>query len=277
MVDADDDLSAAVDALERAATLADAAVDAGTTVDAGYAGASTSAATTAAAAAAAAASGNLANALLARGRLQRRLAAAAQAEESRAATLGVRAGVEGAAAFHTEIAEEFLVLAGRRFRQALMAAAVVDSINSNISTADGDGDGASGGDRGGGSAGGGSGAGVTRALTGWGAALALRGRMVREAGAGAAEAAALAAAASEKYRAALESPHASSAAFPVTSRAAVFMDWGDALRLAGESSADAAAASGVSGGDGVAPDECWGRALQCYREVGRRDAQAIAG
>ena len=82
--------------------------------------------------------------------------------------------------------------------------------------------------------------------------------MVREAGAGAAESAALlAAAASEKYRAALETRHASSDACTPASRAVVFMDWGDALRLAAESSAEAAAASGLSGDGGVTPEECW--------------------
>lgn len=113
---------------------------------------------------------------------------------------------------------------------------------------------------------------MTRALTGWGAALTLRARIVMEADAGAAQAAALAAAASEKYRAALESPHASSASFAATSRAVVFMDWGDALRLAAESSAAAAAAASDLGrGGGVSPDECWARALQCYREAERLD------
>ena len=69
------------------------------------------------------------------------------------------------------------LLAGRRFRQALLAAAEVGS---------GRGGGRGGGGDGDGGGGGGGGAGSTRALTGWGEALALRGRMVREAGGGSA-------------------------------------------------------------------------------------------
>ena len=173
-----------------------------------------------------AAAGNLANALLARGRLQRRLANAAAREEQRAARSGIRAGVDGACDFHTELAEEFLVMAGRSFRRAL-----VTSDGPGIEPA--------------------TSPGATRALTGWGAALALRGRMVFEAGdpESSAEAAALALAASEKYRAALNTPFAREEtapengspgpSFDASQRAGTLMDWGDALRLAGEATRDA--------------------------------------
>jgi hypothetical protein len=115
MLEADAALAAAVANLEAAAEafdrLANDANDAGAK-DAGpifktiFAGA-------------AAARGNLGNALLARGRLQVRLSSMAASQERRASLAGVRAGAEGAAAFHAEIAEECLVLAGRAFRKAL--------------------------------------------------------------------------------------------------------------------------------------------------------------
>jgi len=222
------------------------------------------------------------------------------------------------------------VLAGRSFRRALTAASAMGPDR--------------GGDRG-----------VTRALTGWGAALALRARMASGAfytpvpirprlrgerrslrtfpgaslrppsllisardafelqlmtplnstptslcmeqpsdaagfdgiGAGspgfAAEAAALAAAASEKYRAALQSPFVVDGGMSATARAAVFMDWGDALRLAA-ASAEASGGGGGSGGGGsesdassssssLEPEECWARAAQCYDEASRLDPE----
>ena len=159
------------------------------------------------------------------------------------------------------------MLAGRSFRRALTAASAMGPDR--------------GGDRG-----------VTRALTGWGAALALRARMASDAagfdgfGAGspgfAAEAAALAAAASEKYRAALQSPFVVDGGMSATARAAVFMDWGDALRLA---AASAEASGGGGGGGGrsesdassssssLEPEECWARAAQCYDEASRLDPE----
>ena len=234
MVDADDELAAAVTALRRASALADSAAgeSPGGESPGGEspAGGSSSSSSPAAAAAA----GNLANALLARGRLQRRLANAAAREEARARSAGIRAGVEGAVDFHAELAEEFLVLAGRSFRRALVAAD-----GPGIEPA--------------------SSPGATRALTGWGAALALRGRMVFEAGdpESSAEAAALALAASEKYRAALETPFATdpSSGFDGAQRAGTLMDWGDALRLAGDATRDAEGGFGRSGdGSGDGPE-----------------------
>jgi len=219
MVDADDELAAAVTALRRASALADAAAAGESPPGESPAGESPGGSSSSSSpAAAAAAAGNLANALLARGRLQRRLANAAAREEARARRAGIRAGVEGASDFHAELAEEFLVLAGRSFRAALVAA---DGPGIEPATSPG----------------------ATRALTGWGAALALRGRMVFEAGdpESSAEAAALALAASEKYRAALETPFATdpSSTFDGAQRAGTLMDWGDALRLAGEATRDA--------------------------------------
>ena len=160
MVDADDELAAAVTALQAASSAADAFAsvdDSGAEEDSEDDSPTARIDAAAATAAAAAAAGNLANALLARGRLQRRLANAAAREEQRAARSGIRAGVDGACDFHTELAEEFLVMAGRSFRRAL-----VTSDGPGIEPA--------------------TSPGATRALTGWGAALALRGRMVFEAG-----------------------------------------------------------------------------------------------
>ena len=159
--------------------------------------------------------------------------------------------------FHAELAEEFLVLAGRSFRRALVAAD-----GPGIEPA--------------------SSPGATRALTGWGAALALRGRMVFEAGdpESSAEAAALALAASEKYRAALETPFATdpSSGFDGAQRAGTLMDWGDALRLAGEATRDAEGGFGRSGdgsGDssgGIAGGlEFFEQAARVFSEAARLD------
>ena len=124
MVDADDELAAAVTALRRASALADAAAgeSPGGESPGGESSSPGGSSRSSSSPAAAAAAGNLANALLARGRLQRRLANAAAREEARARSAGIRAGVEGAVDFHAELAEEFLVLAGRSFRRALVAA-----------------------------------------------------------------------------------------------------------------------------------------------------------
>ena len=224
---------------------------------------------------AAAARGNLGNALLARGRLQVRLSSMAASQERRASLAGVRAGAEGAAAFHAEIAEECLVLAGRAFRKTLASRVPFEG-----SERDSDSD---------------SerempkrnaekrSAGAARALTGWGAALALRGDAAlasasrrRDASlasrtkaenksendvtdadvayaVSASEAAALAAAASEKYRAALELESENSEndesrfVFTAETRARAFTDWGDALRLAARAAASALAATSGPG------------------------------
>ena len=123
-------------------------------------------------------------------------------------------------------------------------------------------------------------AGAARALTGWGAALALRGGAALESAltrrrsasafddvaseteafaVSASEAAALAAAASEKYRAALELDADARASdeendanptvpcFTAETRARAFLDWGDALRLAARASGEALAASSSPG------------------------------
>ena len=164
MLEADADAAAAVANLEAAAEafdrLATDANDAGPN-DAGpnekdfptiFAGA-------------AAARGNLGNALLARGRLQVRLSSMAASQERRASLAGVRAGAEGAAAFHAEIAEECLVLAGRAFRKALASRDPFRKSGDSDSDSDSERDSRNAEKR---SAG-------ARALTGWGAALALRG------------------------------------------------------------------------------------------------------
>ena len=250
---------------------------------------------------AAAARGNLGNALLARGRLQVRLSSMAASQERRAAESGVRAGAEGAAAFHAEIAEECLVLAGRAFRDALARCAASrdprDVRDDSKHTPS---------------------AGAARALTGWGAALALRGGAALESAltrrrsasafddvaseteafaVSASEAAALAAAASEKYRAALELDADARASdeendanptvpcFTAETRARAFLDWGDALRLAARASGEALAASsspGFESGRGPGffdaarmppPGECWARAEACYDEALRWDRE----
>lgn len=127
-------------------------------------------------------------------------------------------------------------------------------------------------------------AGAARALTGWGAALALRGDAALASAArrrdaslasrsrenisdvsdadvafavSASEAAALAAAASEKYRAALELETNSDSdsdddeshfsIFTAETRARAFTDWGDALRLAARAAASALAATSGPG------------------------------
>ena len=253
MVDADDELAAAVTALRRASTLADSAAgeSPGGESPGGESPAGSSSSSSPAAAAAA---GNLANALLARGRLQRRLANAAAREEARARRAGIRAGVEGASDFHTELAEEFLVLAGRSFRAALVAA---DGPGFEPATSPG----------------------ATRALTGWGAALALRGRMVFEAGdpESSAEAAALALAASEKYRAALETPFATdpSSPFDGAQRAGTLMDWGDALRLAGEATRDAEGGGFVRYDDATTEGDAGGFAgLEFFEQAANVFAEA---
>ena len=148
-------------------------------------------------------------------------------------------------------------------------------------------------------------------MTGWGAALALRGSVVlqsaknarpsaRAFAVSASEAASLAAAASEKYRAALEldedetetsksesatKSDVSNGCFTASARARLFVDCGDALRLAASASADALAASSAPGFEPEAPEEafffdtqrlpppgeCWARAEACYREAERWD------
>ena len=218
----------------------------------------------------------------------------AASQERRAAASGVRAGAEGAAAFHAEIAEECLVLAGRAFRKALALSSSRDDDEETRRT-----DGQMTRAR--------KSRGAARALTGWGAALALRGSVVLESAknassarafaVSASEAAALAAAASEKYRAALEldedetftsaasaTKSSSDGCFTAETRARAFVDWGDALRLAASASADALAASSGAGFEaerGEAfffdaarlppPGECWARAEACYREAARWD------
>ncbi len=271
MLEADADAAAAVANLEAAAEafdrLASDANDAGPnenderTIFAG----------------AAAARGNLGNALLARGRLQVRLSSMAASQERRASLAGVRAGAEGAAAFHAEIAEECLVLAGRAFRKTLASrdpfkGSERDSdLDSEREMPKRNAEKRS--------------AGAARALTGWGAALALRGDAAlasasrrRDASlasrtrenknennvtdadvayaVSASEAAALAAAASEKYRAALELDASSDSdsendesrfVFTAETRARAFTDWGDALRLAARAAASALAATSGPG------------------------------
>ena len=278
MLEADAALAAAVANLEAAAEafdrLANDANDAGAK-DAGpifktiFAGA-------------AAARGNLGNALLARGRLQVRLSSMAASQERRASLAGVRAGAEGAAAFHAEIAEECLVLAGRAFRKALA------SRDSSAGSGDSDSDS----ERDSGNAEKKS-AGAARALTGWGAALALRGDAAlasasrrRDASLASrtgeknnsntsntsdadvayavsgSEGAALAAAARGKYRAALERDASSDLdletrqrriARAASTRARAFTDWGDALRLAARAAASALAATSGASGPGFEP------------------------
>jgi hypothetical protein len=211
MLEADADAAAAIAALETAAetfavfveaSLSDASSEDEASSDASSSDASSSDAVSSLIAGEAAARGNLGNALLARGRLQVRLSSMAASQERRAAASGVRAGAEGAAAFHAEIAEECLVLAGRAFRKALALSSSRDDEKEARGTD------------------GGmrrlqkTNRGAARALTGWGAALALRGSVVlqsaknassaRAFAVSASEAASLAAAASEKYRAALE-------------------------------------------------------------------------
>ena len=222
----------------------------------------------------------------------------AASQERRAAASGVRAGAEGAAAFHAEIAEECLVLAGRAFRKALALSSSRDDDEETRRT-----DGGMKKTR----ARKKKSRGAARALTGWGAALALRGSVVLESAknassarafaVSASEAAALAAAASEKYRAALEldedetftsaasaTKSSSDGCFTAETRARAFVDWGDALRLAASASADALAASSGAGFEaerGEAfffdaarlppPGECWARAEACYREAARWD------
>lgn len=218
----------------------------------------------------AASRGNLGNALLARGRLQLRLSNLASEQERLAFERGVRAGADGAASFHMETAEESLVLAGRAFRAAL---STTTSSNDNSK-------------------------GVGRALCGWGAALALRGQMVYQSGSGAAEAAALAAAASEKYRAALESDADTMSGsdgndesltqetpvgtFTAQQRSRAFLDWGDALRLAADASSLALKKSSRKGNQSEKnvninslspPGECWSRAEACYEEAMRWDRE----
>ena len=224
---------------------------------------------------AAAARGNLGNALLARGRLQVRLSSMAASQERRASLAGVRAGAEGAAAFHAEIAEECLVLAGRAFRKALASRDPFRKSGDSDSDSDSERDSRNAEKRS---------AGAARALTGWGAALALRGDAALASAArrrdaslasrsrenisdvsdadvafavSASEAAALAAAASEKYRAALELETNSDSdsdddeshfsIFTAETRARAFTDWGDALRLAARAAASALAATSGPG------------------------------
>jgi hypothetical protein len=305
MLEADADAAAAIAALETAAetfaglveaSLSDASSEDEASSDASSSDASSSDAVSSLIAGEAAARGNLGNALLARGRLQVRLSSMAASQERRAAASGVRAGAEGAAAFHAEIAEECLVLAGRAFRKALALSSSRDDEKEARGTD------------------GGmrrlqkTSRGAARALTGWGAALALRGSVVlqsaknassaRAFAVSASEAAALAAAASEKYRAALEldedetstsdaatKSDVSNGCFTASARARLFVDWGDALRLAASASADALAASSAPGFEPGAPGEafffdtqrlpppgeCWARAEACYREAERWD------
>ena len=226
---------------------------------------------------AAAARGNLGNALLARGRLQVRLSSMAASQERRASLAGVRAGAEGAAAFHAEIAEECLVLAGRAFRKTLASRDPFKG-SERDSDSDSERDSRNAENRS---------ANAARALTGWGAALALRGDAALASAArrrdaslasqtrenknknnvtdadvafavSASEAAALAAAASEKYRAALELDASSDSdsdsdddesrfIFTAETRARAFTDWGDALRLAARAAASALAATSGPG------------------------------
>ena len=290
MLDADENLAAAVQDLERAEAIADAAAKGEAREgeerqrresleerqQSRESSVSALSSSVSALSATAAASGNLANALLARGRLRRRLFAAATAEAARANAAGLRAGTDGAAAFHAEAAEEFLVRAGRGFRRARTAAEAAGRAE-----------------------------GAARALVGWGAALALRGRLARETGggdgAGAVEAAALAAAASEKYRVALEPDSDSASAsepepapesdsgsrdsgserrMSAAARAGAYLDWGDALRLAAEASAEAARASARGGsarssaaGGLAPPGESWARAERCYAEAAKLDPE----
>ena len=303
MLEADADAAAAIAALETAAetfaglveaSLLDAAIGDEASPEASSSDASSSETASSLIAGEAAARGNLGNALLARGRLQVRLSSMAASQERRAAASGVRAGAEGAAAFHAEIAEECLVLAGRAFRKALALSSSRDDDEEARRT-----DGQMTRAR--------KSRGAARALTGWGAALALRGSVVLESAknassarafaVSASEAAALAAAASEKYRAALEldedetftsaasaTKSSSDGCFTAETRARAFVDWGDALRLAASASADALAASSGAGFEaerGEAfffdaarlppPGECWARAEACYREAARWD------
>ena len=305
MLEADADAAAAIAALETAAetfaglveaSLLDASSEDEASSDASSSDASSSNAVSSLIAGEAAARGNLGNALLARGRLQVRLSSMAASQERRAAASGVRAGAEGAAAFHAEIAEECLVLAGRAFRKALALSSSRDDEKEARGTD------------------GGmrrlqkTNRGAARALTGWGAALALRGSVVlqsaknassaRAFAVSASEAASLAAAASEKYRAALEldedetstsesaiTQSSPNGCFTASARARLFVDWGDALRLAASASADALAASSAPGFEPGAPGEafffdtqrlpppgeCWARAEACYREAERWD------
>ena len=252
MVDADAELAAAVTALRRASALADSAAGES---PGGESPGGESPGDSSSSPAAAAAAGNLANALLARGRLQRRLANAAAREEARARNAGIRAGVEGAADYHAELADEFLVLAGRSFRRALVECSNAPGIEPATSP------------------------GATRALTGWGAALALRGRTVFEAGdpESSTEATALAQAAAEKYRAALETPFATdpSSTFDDARRAGTLMDWGDALRLAGDATRAAEggfvrSATGDAGG-GSGGLEFFEQAARIFSEAARLD------
>ena len=312
MLEADADAAAAIAALETAAETFAGLVEASlldaspedeaspeaSSSDASSSDASSSDAVSSLIAGEAAARGNLGNALLARGRLQVRLSSMAASQERRAAASGVRAGAEGAAAFHAEIAEECLVLAGRAFRKALALSSSPDDDEETRRT-----DGGMKKTR----ARKKKSRGAARALTGWGAALALRGSVVLESAknassarafaVSASEAAALAAAASEKYRAALEldedetftsaasaTKSSSDGCFTAETRARAFVDWGDALRLAASASAEALAASSGAGFEaerGEAfffdaarlppPGECWARAEACYREAARWD------
>ena len=305
MLEADADAAAAIAALETAAetfaglveaSLSDASSEDEASSDASSSDASSSDAVSSLIAGEAAARGNLGNALLARGRLQVRLSSMAASQERRAAASGVRAGAEGAAAFHAEIAEECLVLAGRAFRKALALSSSRDD-DEEARVTDGGMRRLQKTSRG-----------AARALTGWGAALALRGSVVlqsaknassaRAFAVSASEAASLAAAASEKYRAALEldedetstsdaatKSDVSNGCFTASARARLFVDWGDALRLAASASADALAASSAPGFEPEAPGEafffdtqrlpppgeCWARAEACYREAERWD------
>ena len=307
MLEADADAAAAIAALETAAetfgglveaSLSDASSEDEASSDASSSDASSSNAVSSLIAGEAAARGNLGNALLARGRLQVRLSSMAASQERRAAASGVRAGAEGAAAFHAEIAEECLVLAGRAFRKAL----ALSSSRLDDEEARGTDGGVTRLQK--------TNRGAARALTGWGAALALRGSVVlqsaknassaRAFAVSASEAASLAAAASEKYRAALEldedetetstsesatKTDVSNGCFTASARARLFVDWGDALRLAASASADALAASSAPGFEPGAPGEafffdtqrlpppgeCWARAEACYREAERWD------
>jgi tetratricopeptide (TPR) repeat protein len=228
----------------------------------------------------AAARGNLGNALLSRGRLQLRLSKLAYAQERNARANGVRAGADGAAQFHEETAEECFVLAGRAFKASL-----------NLSGGPGNGSGSS------------------RALCGWGSALALRGQMAYQTSA-LVSAAALACAACEKYRSALEldaddtgvqsvesvntstggyvTTREATSSFTVQSKAAAFLDWGDALQLAAKASSKALTESrrngfntGADAENGYvqlvanlpSPGECWSKAELCYEQAARWDTQ----
>ena len=310
MLEADADAAAAIAALETAAetfaglveaSLSDASPEDEASSDASSSETSFTDAVSSLIAGEAAARGNLGNALLARGRLQVRLSSLAASQERRAAASGVRAGAEGAAAFHAEIAEECLVLAGRAFRNAL----ALSSSRLDEKEARGTDGGVTRLQK--------TNRGAARALTGWGAALALRGSVVlqsaknarsspRAFAVSASEAASLAAAASEKYRAALELDEdetetstsesatitfssSNDGCFTNSARARLFVDWGDALRLAASASADALFASSAPGFEPEAPGEafffdtqrlpppgeCWARAEACYREAERWD------